>query len=355
MNKIIVCALAFLMSVQCVQADVFVFSVAYSDNLVNVIDTNTDTLVASIAVGGGPSGIAITPDGLRAYVTNFDNNSVSIIDTVNRVVIGSPITAGIGTNPWGIAITPDGSKAYVANYYDGTVSVIDIASGVVVSTITGFYTPEAVAITPNGEYAYVSNSYDNTVSVIDIATDTIVGSPIVLPGTPPDVLCHALAVTLDGSELCVIVTDTVIPECYAVVISTTSNTVIGSPISLPNGGQGIAMTPNELYAYVVSQGSLIANVVDLASDSVVNNVPNTLALSIPLNAIAITANGAKAYIGGCSDMVVVDLTTNQISGVILGVCGYYGVAIATFTPPPTGSALADTLIAKYNSRVAPQQ
>ncbi len=158
----------------------------------------------------------------------------------------------------------------MANYYDGTVSVIDIASGVVVSTFTGFYAPEAVAITPNGEYAYVSNSYDNTVSVIKIATDTVVGSPIVLPGTPPDALCHALAVTLDGSELCVIVTDTVIPECYAVVISTYLQ--YGDRIAniFANGGQGIAMTPNELYAYVVSQGSLIANVVDLASDSVVN-------------------------------------------------------------------------------------
>ncbi len=44
---------SFLMSVQCVQADVFVFSFAYFDNRVNVIDPDTNTLVASIAVGAG--------------------------------------------------------------------------------------------------------------------------------------------------------------------------------------------------------------------------------------------------------------------------------------------------------------
>ena len=45
-------------------------------NSVSVIDTATNTVVATIAVGQFPFGVAITPDGTRAYVTNtLDNKS----------------------------------------------------------------------------------------------------------------------------------------------------------------------------------------------------------------------------------------------------------------------------------------
>ena len=40
-------------------------------NTVSVIDTATNTVVATIPVGGNPFGVAITPDGTRAYVTDF--------------------------------------------------------------------------------------------------------------------------------------------------------------------------------------------------------------------------------------------------------------------------------------------
>ncbi|HBW34128.1 hypothetical protein [Desulfosporosinus sp. BICA1-9] len=45
----------------------------------------------------------ITPDGSRAYVTNFSNNTVSLLDTAINTVIAN-LPAGLG--PFGIAITP---------------------------------------------------------------------------------------------------------------------------------------------------------------------------------------------------------------------------------------------------------
>ena len=38
-------------------------------NNVSVIDTSTNTVLTSIPVGSYPLGVAITPDGTRAYVT----------------------------------------------------------------------------------------------------------------------------------------------------------------------------------------------------------------------------------------------------------------------------------------------
>ncbi|WP_373863379.1 YncE family protein, partial [Rhodococcus marinonascens] len=40
-----------------------------------------DTVIDTVPVGLAPSGVAITPDGSRAYVANDADSSVSVIDT----------------------------------------------------------------------------------------------------------------------------------------------------------------------------------------------------------------------------------------------------------------------------------
>lgn len=121
--------------------------VANTNNLVSVISTASNTVIASIPVTTAPQRIAITPDGSKAYVTASTSNTVSVIDTTTDTVVGLPIA--VGTFPVGIAITPDGSKAYVTNRTANTVSIIDIATNTVIgSTITGFTQPIVIAITP---------------------------------------------------------------------------------------------------------------------------------------------------------------------------------------------------------------
>jgi DNA-binding beta-propeller fold protein YncE len=34
-----------------------------------------------IRVGDGPEGVAVTPDGTRAYITNWSDDTVTVIDT----------------------------------------------------------------------------------------------------------------------------------------------------------------------------------------------------------------------------------------------------------------------------------
>ena len=59
-------------------------------------------------------------------MTNFDAGTVSVIDTVTATV---GATIAVGSGPAGVAITPDGSHAYVTNSDAGTVSVIPIKAG----------------------------------------------------------------------------------------------------------------------------------------------------------------------------------------------------------------------------------
>ena len=66
------------------------------------------------------------------YVTNQDDSTVSIIETVNHAVID---TIDVGDSPEGIDITPDGNLVYVVNWSDGTVSIIDTNTHQVNNTI----------------------------------------------------------------------------------------------------------------------------------------------------------------------------------------------------------------------------
>lgn len=51
------------------------------DNMISVIDTATNTIVATIPVGLQPQGIAYTPNGALAYVADENSNAVSVLNT----------------------------------------------------------------------------------------------------------------------------------------------------------------------------------------------------------------------------------------------------------------------------------
>ena len=61
--------------------------------------------------------MAVSPDGTRAYVTNLGSGTVSVIDTDTNTVIA---TITVGSGPAGVAVSPDGTRAYVTNLSSAT-------------------------------------------------------------------------------------------------------------------------------------------------------------------------------------------------------------------------------------------
>ena len=199
---------------------------------VDVIDTNTNTVSSIITVGSGAEGIAVAPNGLRVYVANTTSNNVSVIDanptsgTYNQVVA----TVTVGTAPEQVAVTPDSQFVYVTNLLDNTVSVIDTSTNTVTNVVTVGAHPRYVAIgnTPSGINAYVGNSTANTISVINTANPSVVAATITL-STGNDV--KPIAITPDGLTLLVANGNSILT-----VIDTANNTELANQTlgSIPN-------------------------------------------------------------------------------------------------------------------------
>src|SRR5688572_6275626 len=90
-----------------------------------------------------------------------------VLARVIRVVTLGVLLAGFGV---GAALAQN--RGYVTNFNGNSVSVIDTATHTVIATVTVGLSPVGVAVTPNGAFVYVTNGGDNNVSVINAATNT---------------------------------------------------------------------------------------------------------------------------------------------------------------------------------------
>jgi YVTN family beta-propeller protein len=213
---------------------------------VTVVDTTKRRVVASIPIGPGAGdashagGIAITPDGSTVYVVDAGGDNVTPIDTATDTA-GAAIH--VGRHPLTVAVTPDGSTAYVLNWLGRSVTPIDTATNVAGPAITTGGYPFAIAFAPDGGTAYVANYGSNTVTPIDTATN--VAGPAIHVGAAPD----ALAVTPNGRTVYVVDgdTDDVTPIATATDLAGPRIKVGFAPESIAIAKSGNAYVLNNIY------------------------------------------------------------------------------------------------------------
>ena len=216
-----------------------------SDGGVAVIDTVIEAVTTTIPIPGNDIesdvlDVAVSPDGTRVYAfsRNFgaspQNSSVSVIDTrpaspaYNQVISTIDVGAPDYAYAKRLAVSPDGARVYVLvldSVGDGTVSVIDTTTNTVVgSPITVGNAPRNMVVSRDGARVYVTNTGDGNVSVIDTTTNTAVGAPISVGGIP-----YAATISPDGARLYVIASENNQGKVW--VIATATDTVVGSPIA----------------------------------------------------------------------------------------------------------------------------
>ncbi|NCN83941.1 MAG: YncE family protein [Sphingomonadales bacterium] len=154
-----------------------------SDNI-TIVSPPTDEeqarRVATIATGQkGSHMLVVTPDKARAFVTNMQSGTVSVLDLVTRTKIAD---LPAGTEPEGLAITPDGATIWVADRVSDQLRVFDAQSLEQLALIETGPFPIRVAISPDGATAITSNLGDGTLGLFDVASRTPTGS-IEISGT----------------------------------------------------------------------------------------------------------------------------------------------------------------------------
>jgi hyaluronoglucosaminidase len=220
----------------------------FTSDDVTPIDLTTGRALASIPAGPGPAGVAITPDGSKAYVTD-DGSLNTLGDTVTPIDLKTmkPLARiKVGPGPQGIAITPDGSKAFVADAgsviagqpgrIGHQVTPIDLTTGKTLAPIDVGNGPIGVAITPDGSTVFVTNLNSESVSPINVAGDQAL-APITMQGGP-------VAVTIAGGVAWVVNTPVSGFPGNDVEPITVANDKPGKPVKVSQGAQGIAASPN---------------------------------------------------------------------------------------------------------------
>ncbi len=154
-----------------------VFATNDGSNSVSVISDATNKVVASIPVGG--PGVAYDSGKGEVFATN--GNSVSVIsDATNKVVA----SVGVGTSPVSLAYDSGKGEVFVANRGMNSVDVISDATNSIVKGIIVGSSPDAMAYDSGTGEVFVANNGSNTVSVISDSTDNVVAT---LPvGLGPD-------------------------------------------------------------------------------------------------------------------------------------------------------------------------
>jgi YVTN family beta-propeller protein len=157
----------------------YVYVTNFLDDTISVIDTATDTNIGAIPVGDAPGRVAFSPDGAYAYLADIDDHVIRVINNTTHTIETS---IDVGSTPQWVAVSPDGTRLYTANNIDKTVSVVDVATGTLIATVPIGGYPNSVAVSPDGTLAYVANFFDDNVKVIDATTNAVIASVPVIDG-----------------------------------------------------------------------------------------------------------------------------------------------------------------------------
>jgi DNA-binding beta-propeller fold protein YncE len=170
---------------------------------VSVLDADTDTVVARVPVGLDAIGLAVDTDRRRLYVANWGDEvgrggasggTVSVVDLTGEPAGWHETSfTGVGHHPEAVQLSADGTRLFVTNTNDDTLSVLDVSGAAAptvlatepLSPMTGAPVgahPDALALSPDGDTLFVALAGLNAVEVRYGHTgQRLAGQPVYIP------------------------------------------------------------------------------------------------------------------------------------------------------------------------------
>src|SRR5712691_2239324 len=166
-----------------------IYTANIGSDSVSVIDlTHAPRTVSlkQIAVGKGPEGIDLAPDGRELWVSHRGDGALSVIDTATDKVARTVTTGTKMANR--VKFTLDGKRVLVSDPPSNEVLVFDAATKELVKKISTAAVPSGILIAPDGKRAFVACSGAGLVQVIDLPSLSVTGS--VATGNQPDGMAY---------------------------------------------------------------------------------------------------------------------------------------------------------------------
>ncbi len=303
----------------------------------------------------------------RAFVTNSDGDSVSIIDRDTYQVVK---TFPVGDYPHHMIVSLDGRHLYIGNTHSNTVTVLDLATEAVIKTIplldpyNFYYTPgrkllvatctrlgrveihaidewnqigaakgwtrlaqiptgkdpNHFAFSPDGHFMYVSNEYSHQLSVIDLQERRLVRQ-VDTGRRPVDVSLAPGGKTLFVANY---------GEGRVTVYDTESFRELDR-IKTGAGAHGMAMSVDGKTLFVSNRDAYFVSVIDVAS----RKVTQTFKVPQGPDMLEVTPDGRELWVTGRygSNVYVIDLSTGKVSRRIRTGAAPHGIVLIDLVIP----------------------
>ena len=317
--------------------------------------------------------LAMNPEGTRAYAVVYSHTGLwsdSVIDTDP----GSPTynTEIAMITERDTAFSPDGSRRYVAQPDGKTVVVFDTATSTAIGSFTTDQSPAAsfrsIDVAPNGTL-YITDPADSKVYVVTVgiaaeptqqapnqSTGAIAGSingsdengdtlsytvtrapangtvdlnPATgaFTYTPAQAARFAADMTMgaDFDSFAVGVSDGTKVAPITVKVAALPAHILDPTTSAQIGLSPIGVAVSSTKSYVANQGSNTVSVIDRVNPTA---TPVTINVVSSPRAIALSPDGARAYVAGNGGVSVINATNNQVITTVSTTAGdSYGIAV----------------------------
>ncbi|QCO96745.1 hypothetical protein FCN77_02170 [Arthrobacter sp. 24S4-2] len=225
--------------------------------VIQVVDTRSNAVTASIETDQGAAHLALSPDGRALYGTMYQGHNVAFIDTASNAITAKvPVPGYRGS----VAVSPDGSTLYIADAVSVAIFVVSVGEKAVVETIeTGLGALcgalDGLVLNPSGTQLFVTGCATpegvNPTGLIILDTATRAQHAVPLDGHAADV-----AFSPDGRKAYV----TVSGGYGHVSVIDTSTRSVAATFPVGEAPQGVVATGDGSALFIVHAGSEVSRV-----------------------------------------------------------------------------------------------
>jgi YVTN family beta-propeller protein len=117
---------------------------------ISIIETGTNQVVDNLPCPGFPIRLKFSPDGKMALITCYEENCVAVFDVASRREVRRirPNDSFPFRNPIGLAIEPEGRRAFFSDTRWDRVLIVDLKALAIVDRIPTGKEPDGLAYVP---------------------------------------------------------------------------------------------------------------------------------------------------------------------------------------------------------------